>query len=324
MLVSIVFHTALVLFLALWTYGGSGIAGSGEDVLIGQMPGQDLTQQDQQELTSEAVEQPTQASAADELLEVEPTSEVSATASSELAALSAPSPSGGSTGGLEFDVSIPGAGGAGGDWDGMIQSLRRNGLDIVIVFDSTGSMGGEIDQVKRQIERIGSALIRLIPKAQVSLCTYRDEGDEFVVRGVPLTSDIQQLVRFLDSVEADGGGDFEEAVHEGLRWAATQNQFRGPARKVILLFGDAPPHREHLQRCLQLASDFRRQQQGVVSTVSCRHGHRLSDFVQISQAGGGEAFLTSDERQIMQQLVVLVFGSRHRDKVLEAFKLLGG
>jgi hypothetical protein len=32
--------------------------------------------------------------------------------------------------------------------------------------------------------------------------------------------------------------------------------------------------------------------------------------------------LTSDQRQIMTQLMVLVFGSEHRAKVLEAFKLL--
>ena len=39
--------------------------------------------------------------------------------------------------------------------------------------------------------------------------------------------------------------------------------------------------------------------------------------------GGGEAFLTTDERQIMTQLMVLVFGSRYREKVVEAFRLLG-
>ncbi|MBM4001322.1 MAG: VWA domain-containing protein [Planctomycetes bacterium] len=319
-LASIVFHTALVLILALWTYGGAGIAGSGENVLIGQLPGETLTRQDEQELSAEPVASESQAATA-ELMEIEPSAESTSLAGAELAAISAPSAGGGSAG-MEFDVAISGSGGSGGDWNGMIQSLRRNGLDIVIVFDSTGSMGGEIDQVKRQIERIASTLLRLIPKTQVGLCTYRDEGDEYVVRGLELTNDVSRMVRFLDTIDANGGGDLEEAVHEGLGWAATRNQFRGSARKVILLFGDAPPHRVHLQRCLQIASDFRRDQQGVVSTVSCRLGFRLPDFAEIAKAGGGEAFLTSDERQIMTQLMVLVFGSRHREKVLEAFRLL--
>jgi hypothetical protein len=73
---------------------------------------------------------------------------------------------------------------------------------------------------------------------------------------------------------------------------------------------------------LRVASDFSSQHKGIVSTVTCRNNVRLPEFVEIAQAGGGEAFLTSDERQIMTQLMVLVFGSKHRDKVLEAFKLM--
>ena len=37
-LVSLVVHALLLLVLALWTYGGSGLAGEGEEVLIGEMP----------------------------------------------------------------------------------------------------------------------------------------------------------------------------------------------------------------------------------------------------------------------------------------------
>jgi hypothetical protein len=48
----------------------------------------------------------------------------------------------------------------------------------------------------------------------------------------------------------------------------------------------------------------------------------MPEFYAIADAGGGEAFLTTDERQIVSQLTVLVFGSQHREKVLEAFKLL--
>ena len=70
---------------------------------------------------------------------------------------------------------------SGGSWDGMLQSLRRHGLDIVVAFDSTGSMQGEINQVKRQIGRIGSTLLTLVPKTRISICTYRDQGDEYVV-----------------------------------------------------------------------------------------------------------------------------------------------
>ena len=105
-------------------------------------------------------------------------------------------------------------------------------------------------------------------------------------------------------------------------WASKQNQFRPSARKIILVFGDAPPHPEKLKECLALASAFKGQQKGVVSTVTCRASTPLPEFYEIAKAGGGEAFLTRNQREIMTQLIVLVFGSRHREKVVEAFKLL--
>jgi hypothetical protein len=111
-------------------------------------------------------------------------------------------------------------------------------------------------------------------------------------------------------------------VQAGLRWAIDNNQFRSRARKVILVFGDAPPHAEDLQECLAIASDFARQHQGIVSTVTCRSGRRLPEFRDIADAGNGEAFLTADEKQIMTTLMVMVFGSKHRRKVLEAFELM--
>jgi Mg-chelatase subunit ChlD len=214
-----------------------------------------------------------------------------------------------------------GGSGAGG-WKGMLRRLRRNGLDIVLVFDSTSSMSGEINQVKAQIYRIGTALVRLVPGTRISLCTYRDTGDAYLVLGTPLTDDLSTIETFLRRISAGGGGDTEEAVQEGLQWAVGNNDFRPGARKVILLFGDAPPHRQDLATCVRTARDFHDQQQGIVSTVTCRQVRPLIEFIEIAEAGGGEAFLTVNERQIMTQLMVLVFGSRYRDKVVEALQLM--
>ena len=72
---------------------------------------------------------------------------------------------------------------------------------------------------------------------------------------------------------------------------------------------------------IELALDFRKNG-GIVSTVTCRSEFVLEEFDAIAKIGGGEAFLTTNERQIMMQLMVLVFGSQHRAKVVEAFDLL--
>jgi Mg-chelatase subunit ChlD len=208
------------------------------------------------------------------------------------------------------------------DFGALLERLKRDGLDLVITFDSTGSMTGEINQVKQQIQRIGRTLMEMIPQTRISICTYRDFGDDYVVKGLPLTRNLDQIQLYLNETSAGGGGDEPEAVADGLKWAIQENHFNPAARKVILLFGDAPPHDASLGDCLKMAAAFQQRQNGIISTVTCRNPRRLPAFVQIAEYGGGEAFLTQDEREIVAQLVILVFGSQHQQQALEAFKML--
>jgi hypothetical protein len=320
---SLVIHMTIFLVIALWQIeGGTGGAGEGEDVLIGLLPTQELSETPEQQLSAGEVQRE-QSNDLETMIEVEAPTTAAASASDSDISISTPSPSGGEAGGFDLgNVQIGGGAGGGGSWEGMIGQLRKSVLDIVLCFDSTGSMSGEIAQVKRQIQRIGQTLTTLVPKARISICTYRDNGDEYVTKGLPLTGSIQEVSDYLDRISAGGGGDHPEAVDEGLYWSVNQNSFRPAARMVILLFGDAPPHPEKLKRALEIAGQFRSQSKGIVSTITCQSDTPMPEFYEIAAAGGGEAFLTTDQRQIMSQLMVLVFGSRHRDKVLEAFKLL--
>lgn len=208
------------------------------------------------------------------------------------------------------------------DFGALLNRLKKDGLDVVITFDSTGSMTGEIDQVKNRIRRIGKTLFEMIPQTRISICTYRDKNDRYTVKGLPLTRNLDQIQDYLNQISAGGGDDNPEAVDEGLSWAIGENNFNPTARKVVLVFGDAPPHANRLERCLKLAAAFHQNEGGIVSTVTCRGSQRLEEFERIAQFGGGEAFLTRDEREIVSRLIVLVFGSQHQEKVLEAFKLL--
>src|SRR5205085_3628096 len=236
----------------LQTTGGSGGAGEGEEVQIGIMPTRDLIDRPEEQLSTTEVEKKLSSDIESKIeVEVPSPATTAATGEGDLSA-ALKSASGGEVGSFDIGPLTIGSGaggGGGGSWEGMIGTLRRSGLDIVLCFDSTGSMGGEIDQVKRQIERIGQVLTTLVPKARISVCTYRDQGDRYVVKGLPLTTSIQDVSTYLARIEASGGGDLPEAVDEGLYWSTSQNQFRGTARKVILLFGDAPSHRDKLQRC---------------------------------------------------------------------------
>jgi hypothetical protein len=177
--------------------------------------------------------------------------------------------------------------GLGNDFREMVEYAKLNGLDLVIVFDSTGSMGHEIAGVKHRIAQIGSALIRQVPSARIGLVTYRDRGplEGYSVLGLPLTSDLSKLTQFMQPIEADGGGDREEAVELGLRWALAKNTFRPQARKIVLIFGDAPPHKQHMAESIKLARDFRQKKSGIVTTVTVRAMQPLEEFYLIAKAG---------------------------------------
>lgn len=210
-----------------------------------------------------------------------------------------------------------------GEFGEKIRDAQKNGIDIAIVFDSTGSMSSEIAIVKQRISTIGKALLRKIPRARFSLVTYRDHRDTYMVRGIELTDDMSQIDEFLAQVSAAGGGDTPEAVDAGMYWAITKNYFRHNSQKAMLIFGDAPPHRKRLPSCLTMAKSFRRRDKGRVSTITCQHPTPLPEFYEIARAGGGDAYTLQDSRWLMEELLVLAFGQEHRKDVLEFFELGG-
>ena len=227
---------------------------------------------------------------------------------------------------LMSEVGLAKLDGLSSDFGKRIREALKHGIDIVIVFDSTGSMGVEIDAVKEQISVIGSALIGKLPKAQIALVTYRDRGDDYLVKGTPLTDSLSQLETFLGSVTADGGGNHPEAVSAGLQWALTKCEFRRESSKFVLIFGDAPPHRDGIRRCVSMAREFRHSPwHGRISTITCgaaatavtsatrRRGFRptgIPSFIQIARAGGGESYLLKDARKLMEDILVLAFGNK--------------
>ena len=205
-------------------------------------------------------------------------------------------------------------------WHDYLKELRKRGLDVIITFDSTGSMSAAIHDLKQKLLRISTKLIELVPNARVSLCTYRDHGDAYVVKGIPLTNKIPNLLNFMHTTGAGGGGDAPEAVLEGLQWAREQNRktFKKRARTVIIVFGDAPPHAHTMKDCLALAQDFRRKG-GVISAVTI--GFRpLVEFSQIAHAGGGTSSISGPAQQVVRELLILAFGPRFREHILREFR----
>jgi len=227
-----------------------------------------------------------------------------------------------------------GAGGGGGDhlagraWRGHIRGLQKTGLDIMFVFDSTGSMGGIILEVKTRIRQLMKVVRYLVPNTRLGLVTYRDKKKydlddyEYTVKMTALKKadkeGLEKLQRFLRETEAYGGGDIPEALYEGLEAAINKAGWAKGTKKIIIIFGDAPPRPEDngLAKIYDLAKNWHDRTDGVISCIDTTGGSKLlEEFKQMAADGGGESCFLNDERAIIKQLVVFIFGSKWEKEI---------
>ena len=117
--------------------------------------------------------------------------------------------------------------------------------DILFVVDATGSMGDEIEYLKSELLDVISRVkdLNTLLDLRIGSVFYRDEGDEYLTRVSPFTSSLDQTLDFINAQRADGGGDYEEAVHTALSTAVTQLSWSEHARaRLLFLVLDAPAH----------------------------------------------------------------------------------
>lgn len=117
-------------------------------------------------------------------------------------------------------------------------------LDLMIMCDTTGSMSDELNYLKAELEDIVNTIRSENGniKTRVSVNFYRDTTDEYEVRSYPFSDDIDKVNEAIREQEADGGGDFPEAVHSALENAINGHDWDEDAVKIMFLVLDAPPH----------------------------------------------------------------------------------
>jgi Mg-chelatase subunit ChlD len=195
----------------------------------------------------------------------------------------------------------------------LLESLGRDGLELVIVLDSTGSMGPVIAAAKAQCRSLVRRLHRLVPSFRVGLVTY-DDGARL---RVPLTVSAEEIQKALDGVTAAGGGDYEEGVDKGLYLAARPEQlgWSRRAHRLAVVVGDAPPHEGDvpalLKRLAGGGEDELFEHALVVHTVST-DPQGVPHFGAIARAGRGVHVTLGRTDLLAHELVLLTFGERHR------------
>jgi len=120
-------------------------------------------------------------------------------------------------------------------------------LDVLFVMDTTGSMGEEIERLKSTIDIIHANLAELKPRPLIrfGLVLYKDHGDEYITRVVPLTEDLESFQRKLAPVAADGGGDGPEDLESALDDAVNRVAWNKNGLRLAFVVTDAEAHLDY-------------------------------------------------------------------------------
>ena len=234
---------------------------------------------------------------------------------------------------------------AGGGFGDHVGGLRRVGIDVVLVIDATDSMQFVIDSVRERLSKTIESLQTMVDTTRVGIVAYRDRGEEYVTRWMDFSFSTSKLQGFLANLEAGGGGDWPEALYEGVDVAIHDLNWRKKSRRIIVLVSGSSPHPETVSNIMNLAQGFR-SQGGVVSAMDLAEkmhedferalwkqtayltkvAFKVSPLpgfyrefrdtmASISQAGGGEFIPLTEEKQLTKQIIILTFGTRWKTEM---------
>lgn len=136
----------------------------------------------------------------------------------------------------------------GGTYGAATTPSNGGDIDIAFVLDATGSMGGDIEQMRQYMSTVIDQVDAVAGSARYSLASYRDQpqwtGNPSDYAGrldQPFTYDGQEVKAAMAGVVASGGGDTPESVYSGVMEALDQS-WRPGVKKVVIVLADAPPH----------------------------------------------------------------------------------
>jgi len=169
-------------------------------------------------------------------------------------------------------------------------------LEMVFVLDTTGSMGGLIDGAKQRIWGIVNTVMQEShASVRIGLVAYRDRGDDYVTKVLPLTDDLDKVYTTLMNYKAEGGGDTPEDVRTALAVGLNKAGWSPAApdlSQIMFLVGDAPPHDNYDNTVDTLTTAANAIGKGIiVNTIQC--GDMLETaraWQAIAQRGDGQFF----------------------------------
>lgn len=138
------------------------------------------------------------------------------------------------------------------------QELPKS-LDLMFVVDTTGSMGDEMRYLAKEFDAIVSNVEDKHPNVDIrfGLTLYRDKGNEYLVRDFDFTADKNKMKKQLEKQSANGGGDYPEAMEEGIEKSLEASWKAKDGVRMMFVVADAPPHDEKIKQMVPIIEKAR-------------------------------------------------------------------
>lgn len=122
-------------------------------------------------------------------------------------------------------------------------------LDMVIAFDTTGSMAAYIDDVRKQVAELIPKLFKDNKDLQLGIVAFGDYCDMNgkydygnAYQCLPLTNNENDIIKFIRETENTSGGDGDEFYELVIKKIVEETAWREGSTRSILLISDADPH----------------------------------------------------------------------------------
>jgi len=133
--------------------------------------------------------------------------------------------------------------------DDKVTPKGKGKLDMVIAFDTTGSMSAYIEDVRRQVTEMIPRIFKDNEDLRLGIVAFGDycdmeDRDTFgnAYQSIPLTDNENDIIRFVKESKDTSGGDGDEFYELVLKKIIDESPWREDSSKAILLIADADPH----------------------------------------------------------------------------------
>ncbi len=188
-------------------------------------------------------------------------------------------------------------------------------IDIVLSFDTTGSMYPCLAEVRRKVDETANRLFKEVPNLRIGIIAHGDYCDartRYVTKHLQLTNDPNAVSYFVKNVEATGGGDAPECYELVLQEARTMMQWTPDSKRLLIMIGDEVPH---LTAHNPGRIDWKAEVKELLNLGVVIHGvqalnnrHAESFYQAIADTTGGAHLRLSQFSEATDMLVALTYG----------------